>query len=45
MTKHIRPLYIKADINGVEMKKVIVDNGANVNILPLRTLKKIGLEI
>ena len=27
------------------MKRVLVDNGAKVNILPLQTLKKIGLEI
>ena len=38
-------MYVKADINGVEMKRVLVNNGAGVNILPLRTLKKIGLEI
>ena len=45
MTRHIRPLYVKADINGVEMKRVLVDNGDGVNILPLQTLKKIDLEI
>ena len=45
MTRHIRPLYIKVDINGVEMKIVLVDNGDRVNILPLWTLKKIGLEV
>ena len=36
-------MYVKADINGVKIKRVLVNNG--VNILPLQTLKKIGLEI
>ena len=45
MTRYIGPLYIKADFNGVEMKRVLVDNGTGVNILLLRTLKKIDLEI
>ena len=45
MTRYIWPFYVKVDINGVEMKRVLVDNGADVNILPLRTLKEICLEI
>ena len=45
MTRHIQPLYVKVDFNGMEMKRVIFDNDAVVNILPLRTLKKINLEI
>ena len=45
MTRHFQPLYVKFDINGVEIKRVLVDNGAGVNSLPLRTLKKISLEI
>lgn len=34
MTKHLRPLFIYARINGVPFKKVLVYEGAAVNILP-----------
>ena len=56
MTKYIWSLYIKADINGIKIKRVLVDNsvGVNillvdndgwVNILSLVTLKKVSLYI
>ena len=45
MIKYIRLLYIKANINGIETMRVLVDNGVGVNILPLVTLKKVRLEI
>ncbi|BFG22593.1 hypothetical protein CerSpe_088670 [Prunus speciosa] len=42
MTKHLRPLFISARINGVPFKKVLIDGGAAVNILPFKRLEKLG---
>ncbi|CAI9101954.1 OLC1v1000128C1 [Oldenlandia corymbosa var. corymbosa] len=41
-TSHIRPLYICAVIDGITFKRVLVDNGAAINILPSRALRKLG---
>ena len=40
MTKHIRPLYITAMIGTQKVNKILVDNGAAINIMPKATLKK-----
>lgn len=40
--QHLKPLYIFALIDGFPMKKVLIDNGAIVNILPSRMLKTLG---
>ncbi|CAL2272386.1 unnamed protein product [Prunus armeniaca] len=42
MTRHLRPLFISARINGVPFKKVLIDGGAAVNILPFKRLEKFG---
>ncbi|XP_073049441.1 uncharacterized protein [Primulina eburnea] len=42
MTKHIRPLYIKAHLNGKPVSRVLIDNGSAVNVLPVRMLKRLG---
>ena len=42
MTKHLRPLYIRAHIDGKPVSRVLVDNGAAVNILPLRIVRRLG---
>ena len=34
MAKHLKPLYVKAHFNGIPVSKVLVDNGASINILP-----------
>ena len=38
LTQHLRPLSISSVINGLSMRRVLVDNGAAVNILPQRIL-------
>ena len=38
---HLRPLFIQAKINGVGVNKVLVDGGANVNLLPQSFLKRL----
>jgi len=40
---HLKPLFIRAKINGVVVNKVLVDGDATVNLLPQLFLKKIGL--
>lgn len=45
LIKHLRPLYVKAFLDGVSVEKVLVDNGAIVNILPSKTLKAIGKSV
>ncbi|CAL8116155.1 unnamed protein product [Prunus armeniaca] len=42
MTRHLRPLFISAIINGVPFKKVLIDRGVAVNILPFKRLEKLG---
>ena len=42
MTKHLRLLYIKAHIDGKAVSIVLVDNGAAVNILPLRMVRRLS---
>ena len=39
MTRHIRPLYVKAHFNGKSMSKVLVDNGSAVNVMSLRIVE------
>ena len=41
MVKHLKPLYVKAQINGKTIARVFVDCGAILNIIPLATLRKI----
>ncbi|GAB2284148.1 hypothetical protein Dimus_039652 [Dionaea muscipula] len=42
MKKHLRPLYVKAEIEGVPVNRVLIDNGAAINTIPYRMLKKFG---
>ena len=42
MTQHVKPLYIKAFFDGIQMNQVLVDNGVAVNLLPKSSLKKLG---
>ncbi|KAF7112375.1 hypothetical protein RHSIM_RhsimUnG0235400 [Rhododendron simsii] len=37
--RHLKPLYVKIHMNGQPISKVLVDNGAVVNILPSRMMK------
>ena len=42
MTRHIRPLYVRAHFNSELVSKVFVDNGSAVNVMPLRMLRTLG---
>lgn len=39
---HNRPLLITGELDDMQMSRIMLDEGSAVNILPLRTLKKIG---
>jgi hypothetical protein len=41
MCQHLKPLYIKAHMDGRLVNRVLVDNGAAVNILPTSMLRKL----
>ncbi|XP_051115706.1 uncharacterized protein LOC127240898 [Andrographis paniculata] len=42
---HLKPLYVNAHICGKPINKVFIDNGAVFNVMPLKTLRKLGKEI
>ena len=45
MTRHIKPLYVRAHLNGKPVSKVLIDNGSAVNVMPLRILRALGMSI
>ena len=42
MTRHIKPFYVKAHLNGRPISKVLINNGSTVNVMPLRILRALG---
>ena len=40
---HRRPLYLMATINGIQIRRALVDTGASLNLKVLSTLKAMGL--
>lgn len=42
MMYHLKPMFIKAKVDGVAVNKFFVDGGAVVNLMPLTLLKKMG---
>ena len=40
---HRRPLYLMATINGVQVRRALVDIGASLNLIVLSTLEAVGL--
>ncbi|GKU89762.1 hypothetical protein SLEP1_g3857 [Rubroshorea leprosula] len=42
VTRHIKPLYISAHMDGVPVNRVLVDNGAAVNVIPSFILRNLG---
>ena len=45
MTSHIKPLYVRAHLNGRLISKVLIDNGSMVNVMPLRMLRALRRSI
>ena len=42
MTRHIKPLYVRAHLNDRPVSKVLIDNGSTVNVMLLRMLRALG---
>ena len=40
---HRRPLYLIATINGVQIRRALVDTGVSLNLIALSTLEAVGL--
>ena len=40
---HRRPLYLMATINGIQIRRALVDTGASLNLIALSTLEVVGL--
>ena len=40
---HYRPLYLMAIINGVQIKRALVDTGASLNLIALSTMEAVEL--
>ena len=45
MMRHIKPLYVRAHLNGRPISKVLIDNGSTLNVMPLRMLRAPGRSI
>ena len=45
MTRHIKPLYVRAHVNGKPVSKVLIDNESVINIMSLRMLRALGRSI
>ena len=45
MTRHIKPLYVRAHLNGRPISKILIDNGSVVNVMSLRMLRALGRSI
>ena len=45
MVRHIKPLYVRAHLNGRPVFKILIDNGSEVNVMPLRMLRALGMSI
>ncbi|XP_066379775.1 uncharacterized protein [Miscanthus floridulus] len=41
-TKHNRPLFMLGEIDDLPINRIMIDGGSAINLLPMRTLKKIG---
>ena len=45
MTRHIKPLYVRAHLNGKPVSKVLIETGSVVNVIPLRMLRALGMSL
>ena len=45
MVRHIKPLYVRAHLNGRLVSAVLIDNGSTINIMPLRMLRALEMSI
>ncbi|KAM1329403.1 hypothetical protein ACFX2F_013578 [Malus domestica] len=39
---HLKPIYVTAHLEGVPFKRILIDGGAAINVLPAKQMKKLG---
>ncbi|KAM2324760.1 hypothetical protein TB2_023490 [Malus domestica] len=42
LANHLKPIYVAAHLEGIPFKRVLIDGGAAINVLPAKQMKKIG---
>ncbi|KAM1535278.1 hypothetical protein ACFX12_014334 [Malus domestica] len=42
MANHLKPIYVAAHLEGVPFKRILIDGGAAVNVLPAKQMRKMG---
>ena len=41
MANHLKPIYVTAHLEGILFKRVLIDGGAAVNVLPYKQMKRV----
>ena len=39
--RHLKPIYIKAHVNGKPISRVLMDGGATLNVIPYNMVKRL----
>ncbi|KAM1957961.1 hypothetical protein ACFX15_003415 [Malus domestica] len=42
LANHLKPIYVTAHLEGVPFKRILIDGGAAVNVLPAKQMRKMG---
>ncbi|KAM2704644.1 hypothetical protein EV1_033951 [Malus domestica] len=42
LANHLKPIYVAAQLEGVPFKRILIDGGAAVNVLPSKQMRKMG---
>ncbi|KAM1591658.1 hypothetical protein ACFX1Z_035254 [Malus domestica] len=45
LANHLQPIYVAAYLEGVPFKRVLIDGGVAINILPAKQMKKMGRDV
>ena len=45
ITRHIKPLYMRAHLNVKPISKALINNGSTINVMSLRILRALGRSI
>ena len=40
--RHLKALYVKGIVDGKPMSRILVDEGASINLMPYTTFRKLG---
>ncbi|KAM2531101.1 hypothetical protein PS1_028885 [Malus domestica] len=42
LANHLKPIYVTAHLEGVPFKRILIDRGTAVNVLPVKQMRKMG---